>query len=166
MPKMKRKDSGPAVLGSDRVRALSPIAEAACVVVHWVGRWRWGGDESSHKALSPERLKSTDFDMNPINIVHASCFHSLNVSAMLQVVFVPLGVLSSPLRPHPASPLPFYSSPLCFVQIMSSSGKWRKPFSLPPTYRFLLPLFLADACSTLRTQLVDRPLAMFGCPLY
>lgn len=44
MPKMKRKDSGPAVLGSDRVTALSPIA-GACMCDGTLGgevRVGWG----------------------------------------------------------------------------------------------------------------------------
>lgn len=43
------------------------------------------------RLLSPERLKSTGFDINPINPAHTVSI-LFSISAMLQVVFVPVGV--------------------------------------------------------------------------
>lgn len=110
MPKMKRKDSGPAVLGSYRVRVLSPNA-GACMCDGTLGgevRVGWGWVFS--QAFIPRKVKKhwLWYESYPHTQYTPAVSILFSISSMFQVVFVPVGVLSSP-NPTFVSPLPSFS---------------------------------------------------------
>lgn len=124
----------------------------------------------SHKAVVPRKVRST---INPINRIHTNCFHPLyhfcccltyqcsDLSPQVVPVDVPVIPLSCP-----TSPLLWFSITLHLDYFLHWKMQKTLHPSLLPTGSFCFSLFFPDSCNFPRLQLMDHPLAMFGCPLH
>lgn len=119
------------------------------------------GPEPSHRAFVHKKVKSPDFDVNPVNTTQTKCFHSFHlfcsvalitsVLTCLPKLFLFLWVCLS--SPHPVPPLPFCGyfilRPDHFLQ--QKNGQRLSPFFLPAGSLCLL-LFLSQAWNPPRPQ--------------
>lgn len=104
MPKMKRKDSGPAVLRSDRVRALSPAAGACMCDGTLGGEVRAGWGWAFSQGFVPRKVKKHWLWYESYQHSTRQLFPFSLAFLLCCKLFLFLWVFCHP--PHPASPLP------------------------------------------------------------
>ena len=104
------------------------LQEAEYVKVHQMMGWGWGEDEEARTTAFShgfvhKTVRSTDFDVKPVNTMQTNGFHSLHLFCSIALITSILTCLpkSFPFlsvclsSPHPAPPLPFYDYPLFSV---------------------------------------------------